>query len=37
VLPSSGFIRQEQVALPAFLDNRFGSAYRQSRQVESIG
>jgi len=35
-LPQSGFIRQEQVALPAFLDNRFGRAYRQSRQVESI-
>jgi hypothetical protein len=25
------------VALPAFLANRFGSAYQQSRQVESIG
>ena len=36
-LPPRGFIRQEQVALPAFLDNRFGQAYRQSRQVESIG
>jgi saccharopine dehydrogenase-like NADP-dependent oxidoreductase len=36
-LPSRGFIRQEQVALPAFLANRFGSAYQQSRQVESIG
>ena len=36
-LPSSGFIRQEQVALPDFLANRFGSAYQQSRQVESIG
>ena len=36
-LPARGFIRQEQVALPEFLDNRFGSAYRQSRQVESIG
>ncbi len=36
-LPQSGFIRQEQVALPAFLVNRFGSAYQQSRQVESIG
>ena len=37
VLPQAGFIRQEQVALPAFLANRFGSAYQQSRQVESIG
>jgi saccharopine dehydrogenase-like NADP-dependent oxidoreductase len=36
-LPRHGFIRQEQVELPAFLANRFGSAYQQSRQVESIG
>ncbi len=36
-LPRSGFIRQERVELPAFLANRFGSAYQQSRQVESIG
>jgi saccharopine dehydrogenase-like NADP-dependent oxidoreductase len=36
-LPQRGFIRQEQVALPDFLANRFGQAYRQSRQVESIG
>ena len=36
-LPQSGFVRQEQVALPAFLANRFGIAYQQSRQVESIG
>ncbi|MDC8786501.1 saccharopine dehydrogenase family protein [Roseateles koreensis] len=36
-LPSSGFIRQEQVKLPEFLANRFGKAYQQSRQVESIG
>jgi saccharopine dehydrogenase-like NADP-dependent oxidoreductase len=36
-LPQRGFIRQEQVALPEFLGNRFGSAYQQSRQVESIG
>jgi saccharopine dehydrogenase-like NADP-dependent oxidoreductase len=36
-LPQQGFIRQEQVALPAFLANRFGNAYQQSRQVESIG
>jgi saccharopine dehydrogenase-like NADP-dependent oxidoreductase len=35
-LPPSGFIRQEQLALPDFLANRFGSAYQQSRQVESI-
>ena len=36
-LPQRGFIRQEEVALPQFLANRFGSAYQQSRQVESIG
>ena len=36
-LPQRGFIRQEQVELPAFLANRFGMAYQQSRQVESIG
>ena len=36
-LPRSGFIRQEQVALPDFLANQFGSAYQQSRHVESIG
>jgi saccharopine dehydrogenase-like NADP-dependent oxidoreductase len=36
-LPQRGFIRQEQVALADFLDNRFGRAYQQSRQVESIG
>jgi saccharopine dehydrogenase-like NADP-dependent oxidoreductase len=36
-LPQKGFIRQEEVELPAFLANRFGSAYQQSRQVESIG
>jgi saccharopine dehydrogenase-like NADP-dependent oxidoreductase len=36
-LPQQGFIRQEEVALPDFLANRFGAAYQQSRQVESIG
>jgi len=36
-LLQKGFVRQEQVSLPEFLDNRFGQAYRQSRQVESIG
>ena len=36
-LPQAGFIRQEQIELPAFLANRFGRAYQQSRQVESIG
>ena len=36
-LPQQGFVRQEQVALLDLLANRFGSAYQQSRQVESIG
>ena len=36
-LPQQGFVRQEQVELPDFLANRFGRAYQQSRQVESIG
>jgi len=36
-LPQAGFILQEQVVLPDFLANRFGRAYQQSRQVESIG
>jgi saccharopine dehydrogenase-like NADP-dependent oxidoreductase len=36
-LPQRGFVRQEEVELPAFLANRFGAAYQQSRQVESIG
>ncbi len=35
-LPKHGFIRQEQVALPDFLANRFGIAYEQSRRIESI-
>jgi saccharopine dehydrogenase-like NADP-dependent oxidoreductase len=35
-LPQRGFVRQEEVALPDFLSNRFGMAYQQSRQVESI-
>ncbi|MES2483433.1 MAG: saccharopine dehydrogenase C-terminal domain-containing protein [Pseudomonadota bacterium] len=36
-LPRSGFIRQEQIQLPHFLANRFGRAFQQSRQVQSIG
>ncbi len=36
-LPQRGFVRQEAVELPDFLANRFGKAYQQSRQVESIG
>lgn len=36
-LPGRGFVAQEQVKLPEFLANRFGQAYQQYRQVESIG
>lgn len=36
-LPRAGFVRQEQIALPEFLANRFGRAYQALRQVESIG
>jgi saccharopine dehydrogenase-like NADP-dependent oxidoreductase len=35
-LPKAGFVRQEEIALPDFLANRFGNAYEQSRQIESI-
>jgi len=35
-LPPSGFIRQEQIELPAFLANRFGRAYESSRRIEAI-
>ncbi len=35
-LPKQGFVRQEEVALPDFLANRFGKAYEQSRRIESI-
>jgi saccharopine dehydrogenase-like NADP-dependent oxidoreductase len=27
-LSTTGFVRQEQIALPAFLENRFGQHYR---------
>ncbi len=35
-LPRHGFIRQEQVPLPAFLSNRFGKTYDQASRIESI-
>lgn len=35
-LPARGFIRQEQVALPALLANRFGQVYAQSGRIESV-
>jgi saccharopine dehydrogenase-like NADP-dependent oxidoreductase len=31
-LPAHGFIRQEQIALPDFLANRFGRVYAQGKQ-----
>ncbi|MDH4393331.1 MAG: hypothetical protein QE285_18140 [Aquabacterium sp.] len=36
-LPQRGDIGQAQVAPPDFPANRFGKAYPQSRQVESLG
>ena len=35
-LPQHGFVAQEQIKLPEFLANRYGRAYQQFRQVESI-
>lgn len=35
-LPQRGFIRQEQIALPDFLANRFGQAYAHSTHIESL-
>jgi hypothetical protein len=35
-LSRSGFIRQEQVALPELLGNRFGQAFQQCGQLASI-
>lgn len=35
-LPRAGFIRQEQVALPELLVNRFGQAFQQCGQLASI-
>ena len=35
-LPKKGFIRQEQIALPDFLANRFGKAYQNFRRIEAI-
>lgn len=32
-IPTRGFIRQEQIALDEFLENRFGRYYRQTRVV----
>jgi len=35
-LPQKGFVRQEEIALPDFLANRFGKAYQSFRQIEAI-
>jgi saccharopine dehydrogenase-like NADP-dependent oxidoreductase len=35
-LPKAGFVPQEKIALPDFLNNRFGKAYEESRRIESI-
>jgi len=35
-LPQQGFVRQEQIALPDFLANRFGRVYQQFRPIQSI-
>lgn len=35
-LPKRGFIRQEQIALPDFLANRFGQVYAHSTRIESL-
>lgn len=35
-LPARGFIKQEDIALPDFLANRFGSAYEQARNVDGV-
>jgi saccharopine dehydrogenase-like NADP-dependent oxidoreductase len=35
-LPDSGFVRQEQIPLPAFLSNRFGSAFAQQNHPASF-
>jgi saccharopine dehydrogenase-like NADP-dependent oxidoreductase len=34
-LPSQGFVRQEDVALPDFLANRFGAPYAKAQQVRA--
>jgi saccharopine dehydrogenase-like NADP-dependent oxidoreductase len=36
-LPRRGFIRQEQVALPDFLANRFGAVYASDRSAQALG
>ena len=36
-LPATGFLRQEQVDLPAFLANRFGKAYRNQHHTAAPG
>lgn len=35
-LPQSGFIRQEQIALPVFLQNRFGKVYGSLAEEDGV-
>ncbi|RVA21858.1 saccharopine dehydrogenase family protein, partial [Mesorhizobium sp. M7A.F.Ca.CA.004.11.2.1] len=35
-LPATGFIKQEDIALDAFLANRFGRAYAQHEMVSRL-
>jgi saccharopine dehydrogenase-like NADP-dependent oxidoreductase len=35
-LPNRGFVRQEQVALEDFLENRFGKAYDTAQQEAPV-
>ncbi|TIM53842.1 MAG: saccharopine dehydrogenase family protein, partial [Mesorhizobium sp.] len=35
-LPAQGFIKQEDIALDAFLANRFGRAYAQHEMVSRL-
>lgn len=34
-LPTQGFVRQEDISLPAFLDNRFGAPYANAKPVRA--
>jgi len=34
-VPQSGFVRQEQIALPAFLQNRFGKVYAPAAMAQA--
>ncbi|TGT79540.1 saccharopine dehydrogenase family protein, partial [Mesorhizobium sp. M8A.F.Ca.ET.161.01.1.1] len=36
-LPQKGFVRQEEVDLPKFLDNRFGRYYGAHEPLARVG